>query len=90
MHQRAGRSASPVASRTLGASHDALSRGTDEMDEVDNDGNDDDLGFWGGESRGLVLGTTETSTDKKGEGKDDDDFDDLMDEDLLDDRGGRR
>lgn len=61
------------------------------MDEVDNDGNDDGLGFWGRESHGLVLGTTESGTDKKGEGEDDDDdFDDLMDEDVRDDEGGRR
>lgn len=84
VQQRAGRSASPVASRALETSQESPSHGGDEMDEVGSDTDDDDLDFWGRESRRVASGTTQPEDHHEEDEADEDDFDDVMDEDVLD------
>ena len=66
----------------LAATQDCASHGADEMDEGGYDGDDDDLGFWGGGNRGLPLKTTHAGEEM--EDDDEDDFDNLIDDNVLD------
>ena len=55
------------------------------MDEVGNEGDDDDLDFWGRDSHGLVPGTTRSGkVEVEEDDEDEDDFDDVMEDDVLD------
>lgn len=79
VHQRAGRSASPTASRTF------ESVGLRNEDSP-SDAEDDDVDFWGGESPSMLprITQTERGDDEEEEDYDDDD-DSLFDCDELDD-----
>lgn len=56
------------------------------MDVVGNDADDDDLDFWGGESRSVASGTMQPEAQHEEAEEEDveDDFDDVMDDDVLD------